>query len=132
MGPVVSQTDTSHPAYMWIDGALVPWDRAMVHASTLGWSTMSAVFEGIKAYWNPEQRELFGWQFREHYDRFAASMRLMRMETRFGVDDLASASVELLRATGCQADTQVRPLAWHASATWFGDMLGLGAWYGRW
>lgn len=112
----------AHPKYVWLDGQLVPWEQATVHVSTLGWSTMSAVFEGIKAYWNPEQAELYGWQFREHYARFAASMRFMRMTPAFSPEDLVQASLDLLRANACQEDTYVRPLAFFRDATWFGAL----------
>lgn len=105
-----------------MDGVLVPWAEATIHASHLGWSTMGAVFEGIKAYWNADQGELFGWQFAEHYERFAQSMRLERMRPEFTPAQLVEASCELLRANECHADTYVRPLAWHADATWFGDL----------
>ncbi len=110
------------PKYLWLDGRLVPWESATVHVSTLGWSTMGAVFEGIKAYWNEEEGELYGWQFEEHYRRFAQSMRLQRMQPAFSPEQLVEASCELLRANDCRCDTYVRPLAWHADATWFGDL----------
>ena len=77
--------------YIWMDGTLVPWAEATVHASLLGWSTMSGVFEGIKAYWNPTAEELHAWQFREHYQRFTQSMKLMRMQSEFGPDELVRA-----------------------------------------
>ncbi|HXI15600.1 MAG TPA: aminotransferase class IV [Chloroflexota bacterium] len=110
------------PAYLWMDGRLVPWDEASVHPSRLGWSTIGAVFEGIKAYWNEAEGKLYGWQFAEHYDRFQQSMRLERMRPDFTPEQLVEASVELLRANDAHEDTYVRPLAWHADATWFGHM----------
>jgi branched-chain amino acid aminotransferase len=110
------------PKYLWMDGDLMPWAEATVHASHLGWSTMGAVFEGIKAYWNPDRGELYGWQLAEHYRRFAESMRLQRMRPEFTPEQLVAASTELLRANDCRADTYIRPLAWHADATWFGDL----------
>ena len=113
---------SAHPKFLWMDGELVPWERATVHASTLGWSTMGAVFEGIKAYWSAEEQELYGWQFDEHYQRFAVSMRLERMRPAFTSEQLVRASCELLRANECRGDTYVRPLAWHADATWFGHL----------
>jgi branched-chain amino acid aminotransferase len=115
-------TNAATPAYLWMDGKLVPWAEATVHASRLGWSTIGAVFEGIKAYWNAEQEELYGWQFMEHYQRFAQSMRLERMRPEFSPEQLVQASVDLLRANECRDDMYVRPLAWHADATWFGHM----------
>ena len=108
------------PKFLWMDGQLVPWEEASVHPSRLGWSTIGAVFEGIKAYWNDGDQELYGWQLAEHYARFQQSMRFERMRPEFTPTQLVEASCELLRANGCREDTYVRPLAWHPDVTWFG------------
>jgi branched-chain amino acid aminotransferase len=105
--------------YLWWNGRIVPWDEARVHVTLLGWSTIGAVFEGIKAYWNDEQQELHALQFPEHYDRFLDSMRLQRMELRWTAQDFVEASLELLRANGLRRDSYVRPIAYFGEATWF-------------
>ena len=114
---------STHPAYLWRNGELVPWADAQVHASTLGWSTMAAVFEGIKAYVNPQTGDQWGWQFAEHFARFAQSMRLQRMRPEFSPQELADASAALLKANGHVGDTYVRPLAWLSDVSWFTDGL---------
>jgi branched-chain amino acid aminotransferase len=38
-----------HAVYLWWNGEMKPWGDARVHVTTLGWSTMSAVFEGINS-----------------------------------------------------------------------------------
>jgi branched-chain amino acid aminotransferase len=108
-----------HAKYLWWNGTLVPWDDARIHATSLGWSTLGAVFEGIKAYWNDQQQELYAIQFREHYDRFLDSMRLQRMEQHWSAQELVKASVELLRANAIKCDAYVRPIAYFGDATWF-------------
>lgn len=105
--------------YLWWNGAIVPWDEAKVHVTVLGWSTMGGVFEGIKAYWNGEQQELYAVQFPDHYDRFLQSMRLQRMEPRWSAQALVEASIELLRANKIRRDAYVRPIAYFGEATWF-------------
>jgi branched-chain amino acid aminotransferase len=108
------------PTYLWLNGKLVRWEEATVHVTMLGWSTMSAVFEGIKAYWNPEQGQLYAYQFSEHYHRFARSMRLQRMQPRWSPAELIQASLELLRANETHEDTYVSPLAYFGDATFYG------------
>jgi branched-chain amino acid aminotransferase len=110
---------TDNPKYIWWNGKIVPWDDAKVHVTILGWSTMGAVFEGIKAFWNDEDQELYGLQFREHYERFMDSMRLQRMTLHWTPDQLADASAELLRANGVRWDSYVRPIAYFGDTTWF-------------
>ena len=95
------------------------WSNARVHVTTLGWSTMSAVFEGIKAYWNDQQQELYALQLREHYERFVQSMRLQRMTSNWSVAEFVDVSLELLRANSAKRDTYLRPLAYFGDATWF-------------
>ena len=46
-------TAEESPKYLWRSGELVEWEKATVHVSTLGWSAISSVFEGIRAYWTP-------------------------------------------------------------------------------
>jgi len=105
--------------YVWWNGELVAWQEARVHLTILGWSTLGAVFEGIKAYWNEEHEELYGLQFAEHYRRFLYSMRFQRLEPRWSVEDLAAASAELLRANQVREDSYVRPMAYFGDTTWF-------------
>lgn len=49
----------AHPQYLWWDGKLVPWQDATVHVTQMHWSAVSAIFEGIMAYWNDQEEELF-------------------------------------------------------------------------
>src|SRR5437867_2155173 len=113
----------SPPRFLWWNGRIVPWNDATVHLTALGWSTIGAVFEGIKAYWNDEDRELYGLQFAEHYERFLDSMRFQRMEPRWPVEELVEVSAELLRANDVREDSYLRPMAYFGDTTWFSTGL---------
>jgi branched-chain amino acid aminotransferase len=88
------------------------WDDATVHVTALGWSTVGAIFEGIRAYWNPDHEELYIFRLHEHMDRFARSLKLVRLEEKWSMDELNEAIVELLRANETREDTYIRPLAY--------------------
>lgn len=115
-------SNADRPTYLWLDGELIPWEQATVHVSLLGWSTMGGVFEGIKAYWNPEQDQLYGWQFLDHFDRLADSMKMQRMSVDYTPQELADAAEQVLRVNDHRADAYVRPLAFHSDADWFGTL----------
>jgi branched-chain amino acid aminotransferase len=115
-------SDSGRPAYLWLDGELMPWEQATVHVSLLGWSTMGGVFEGIKAYWNADHEQLYGWQFLEHFERLDDSMKMQRMSVPYSPQDLAGAALDVLQANNHRADVYVRPLAYHADADWFGTL----------
>jgi branched-chain amino acid aminotransferase len=103
---------TDHPAYLWINGEITPWDAASVHVSELGWSTIGAVFEGIRGYWNPDEGELHVFRLREHLERLHRSMRLVRLPIEYSVDQLTDVTRELLRRNDAREDTYIFPLAY--------------------
>jgi branched-chain amino acid aminotransferase len=113
----------AHPPYLWLNGKLVRWEDATVHVSLLGWSTMSAVFEGIRAYANPDEDQLYAHQLNEHYRRFARSIKVQRMNCPWSTEELIAASVELLRANAYRGDTYLSPLAYLGDATFYSSQL---------
>ena len=100
------------PKYIWRFGELVEWDKATVHISALGWSAISAVFEGIRAYWSPEHKELFVFHLEAHLKRLFQSMKIMRMTSPYSPKELVQSISELLRANEYQTDAYIQPLAY--------------------
>ena len=104
----------SNPKYLWWSGSLVEWDQATVHISNLAWSAISAVFEGIRAYWNPESEQLHVFHLDAHLKRLFQSMKIMRMTSPFSKGELVEAMVGLLRANDSRCDSYLQPLAYFA------------------
>ncbi len=106
-----------HPTYLWWNGRQMPWEDATVHVTDLAWSTVGAVFEGIRAYWNDEQQELYIFRLQEHMQRLMESIRLVRLPQTYSAEELTEASLALLRDNGTREDTYLRPLAYSGSAS---------------
>ncbi len=106
-----------HPTYLWWKGERRRWEEATVHVTDLGWSTVGAVFEGIRAYWNPDAGELFVFRLQEHLDRLVRSMKLVRLPLEYPVEALTEAILDLLRANETREDTYIRPLAYAANTS---------------
>jgi branched-chain amino acid aminotransferase len=106
-----------HPKYLWSNGEQKKWEDATVHITQIGWSSVGAVFEGIRGYWNDEREELYVFRLREHMDRFMRSMKLMRMEPKWNRDELIEACLTLARENECRQDTYIRPLAYFGSSS---------------
>ena len=100
------------PRYLWRAGDLVEWEKATVHISMLAWSAISAVFEGIRAYWNPDHQQLYIFHLDAHLKRLFQSMKIMRMASPHSKEELADSICALLRANGCRGDTYIQPLAY--------------------
>ncbi|MYE54724.1 MAG: hypothetical protein F4X34_05960, partial [Chloroflexi bacterium] len=102
----------SDPSYVWMSGDLIAWDDAVVHSSTLGWSAISMVFEGIRGYWNSEEEQLNLFHLDLHIERLLRSMKVMRMTSPWSVDELKQAIVRLVQANEFRDDIYVQPLAY--------------------
>ena len=104
----------TQPRFLWWDGEMIPWQEATVHVTQMHWSAVSAIFEGIMAYWNDEEEELFVFRLDDHLQRFLRSQKLMRMRPDYSEQQLTDAITGLLRANEHRSDTYVFPYAYPA------------------
>lgn len=102
------------PRNAYFRGKIVPYSEAKVGVATHALNYGTAVFGGIRAYWNGEKKRLFIFRPQDHYRRFLNSCRIMRMEFDHTPETLTALTVELLRADGYEQDVYIRPLAYKA------------------
>jgi branched-chain amino acid aminotransferase len=101
------------PGYAFLDGKIVPYAEAKVGVLTHGLNYGTAVFGGIRAYWNDDEGELFVFRPVDHFRRFLQSAGLLRMELPYTAEALATCTLELLRSEGLKTDCYIRPLAFY-------------------
>jgi branched-chain amino acid aminotransferase len=107
---------TTEGTIIWWNGELVPEAQALVPVTHVGWTGISAVFEGLRGYWNADTEELQIFRLREHLDRFMRSMRLMHMAPRWDRDQLLAACVATMQANDARQDVYLQPLAYVGDA----------------
>jgi len=101
------------PNYVFFDGRIVPYEDARVGVMTHGLNYGTAIFGGIRGYWNEEESELFVFRPRDHFLRFLQSTTLLRMNLPYTPDGLVESTLEVLRAEGRREDCYIRPLAFY-------------------
>ncbi len=101
-----------NPDFLWRSGEMVEWEKATVHISDLAWSAISAVFEGVRGYWNAQEQQLYIFHLDAHLKRLFQSMKIMRMTSPFSKEELTVAFIQLLKANDCRGDTYIQPLAY--------------------
>ena len=109
--------EATHPNFVWWNGKRRPWEDCTIHVTELGWSTVGAVFEGIRAYTGDGADELYIFRLQEHLERLERSMRLVRLKLEYTLDELTDAALDLLRANEVREDTYIRPLAYAADTS---------------
>src|SRR2546429_9557656 len=74
----------------------------------------TAVFGGLRAYRNEDEKQLFIFRPRDHFRRFLQSASLLCMNVRTPGDDLLKGLIELIRTEGHEEDLYIRPLAFYS------------------
>lgn len=102
------------PKFAFFKGEYVPIQDAKVSIMTHGFNYGTGCFEGIRAYWNETEQQLFIFKLLDHYERFLHSSSILLMSLPFTAAQLADITVELVRKEGYREDTYIRPIAYKA------------------
>lgn len=102
------------PLHAYFKGKIVPYEQAKVGVLTHALNYGTAVFAGMRGYWNSEKEQLYIFRPLDHYRRFLNSAKIMNMALDHTPESLTQITVELLRADGYQRDIYIRPLAYKA------------------
>ncbi len=108
--------------YAYYDGKIVKASDAKISVMTHAFMYGTSVFEGIRAYWNPEKEKLYMLKAREHYERLLKSCKILRIETNLSVDQMIEKTVELLKKNKPKSNTYIRPV-WYKCAERIGPTL---------
>jgi branched-chain amino acid aminotransferase len=100
----------------YFEGEWVPMRDAKVSIMTHAFMYGTATFEGIRAYWNPEQGVLYGLKIREHVERIRQSSRILLMQDVPSVDELTRLIVETVRRNEFREDVYIRPSFYKSTA----------------
>ena len=102
------------PKNAYFRGKIVPYSEAKVGVATHALNYGTAVFGGMRGYWNEEQKKLFVFRPRDHFRRFLNSARLLCMKLDFTPESLTGILLDLLHQDGYQQNIYIRPLAYKA------------------
>lgn len=102
------------PKFAYFKGKIVPYSDAKVGVMTHALNYGTAVFGGIRGYWNEEEEQLFVFRPQDHYRRFLDSARILSIEFDQTPESLTELTLELLRMEGQQRDVYIRPLGYKA------------------
>src|SRR5688572_29202305 len=93
---------------IWHNGRLIAWNDARIHVLSHVVSYGSSVFEGIRCYETVNGPAVF--RLPEHMRRLVDSGKIYRMDLPYSVEELCSATVELVHVNGLRS-CYVRPIA---------------------
>lgn len=108
-------TEVDPDIIVFFDNRFVPLREARVGILTHALHYGTGVFEGIRGYWEPGEKELFLVRAGEHYTRWRANCGILHIELPLTPTELCSLTVELIRRNQFQSNLYIRPLAYKAA-----------------
>jgi branched-chain amino acid aminotransferase len=107
----------ARPELAFFRGRVVPYSDVRLGLLTHALNYGTAVFGGLRAFWNEEEQELFVFRPLDHFRRFLDSARLLRMDLACTPGDLWAGLRDLLRKQGTRTDCYIRALAFYGDET---------------
>jgi len=106
------KADVDPNVIVYFSGQYMPMRDAHIGILTHALHYGTGVFEGIRAYWNAEEQELFVLRPRDHYLRWKQNGGILHIEVPLTADQLSDITAELARRNGFHTDLYIRPLAY--------------------
>jgi branched-chain amino acid aminotransferase len=69
----------------------------------------TSVFEGIRAYYNAEEDQLYAFRVREHFERMFQSAKILFMSPNHTIDEYCAIVKEVLKRSNYREDAYIRP-----------------------
>ena len=102
--------------FIWMNGEMLPFEKATLHFLTPALHYGAAVFEGIRAYNTAKGPAVF--RLREHTERLFDSARVLGFrEFPWTVDEVSAAIKQTVKVNGF-TDCYIRPLLYLDSGGW--------------
>lgn len=98
--------------YIWKNGEAVPWAECTTHVLSHALHYGSAVFEGIRCYYDDQADQTVVFRLRDHMERLHRSAKIAMMDLPYSVDELCDATVEMIRKNNLKS-CYIRPIAYY-------------------
>ena len=99
----------SETKYIFLNGKFLPYSEGKIHVMSPCVRYGANVFEGIRGYWNADKKQLYLLRLREHLKRLQISMKLMRFDEIYKIEELEKWIITLVRKNKMKEDIHIRP-----------------------
>lgn len=101
--------------FVFMNGEYIEAEKAVLPVRTHAFLYGTSVFEGIRAYYNKDENQLYAFRVKEHYERLIRSAKIMWMENPYSLDEYCKITIDLLRKNEYRTDVYIRPTLYKSS-----------------
>ena len=93
---------------IWFKGDMVSIENAKINVLSPTSQFGANVFEGLRAYWNASEKQLYVFRLSEHIDRLQNSIKMIEFEVAFTNAFLQQSVIDIIQANNFQEDVVCR------------------------
>jgi len=101
--------------YAYFEGKIRPIEAAKISVMTHAFNYGTAVFEGIRGYWNADDEQLYVFKLDQHLDRMFRNFNILRIKLALSEKQVGDIILELIARNSFQEDIYIRPIAYKSS-----------------
>ena len=109
--------------YVFDQGEILDESKVSVSIRNKGLNYGLGCFEGIRAFWNESQNQLFIFRIYDHYKRFQASGNSLHIHIPYTKIQLIHWTIQLLRQNNIREDVYIRPICFKGANTLRPDLI---------
>lgn len=95
--------------FVYMNGEYVEKEKAVIPVMTHGFLYGTSIFEGIRAYYNEEEKQMYAFRVPEHFERLIRSAKILHMIPTNTVEEYCAIVKTLLQKNGYRQNTYLRP-----------------------
>ena len=105
----VNKEDIDLDSIAYFDGKFLPLREVKIPIMTHAFQYGTGVFEGIRSYWNEDEKQMYIFKMKEHYERLKNNCKILMLELNKSVDELSSITLEIMQKNKPTCDMYIRP-----------------------
>lgn len=95
--------------FVYMNEKYIEKEHACIPVMTHGFLYGTSIFEGIRAYYNESDKQLYAFRVPEHFDRLRNSAKIMHMTVEKSTKELCQITKTLLQKNGYTQNVYIRP-----------------------
>lgn len=100
---------------VYFRGEFIPLEEAKISILTQALHYGTAVFEGIRGYWDVDSRDIYFFRMREHYERMKRNCKLLKITIPLALSEMCDFTAELVQRNKFTENVYIRPLAYKSA-----------------
>ena len=101
--------------YVFLDGEFVEKSKAVIPVMTHAFLYGTAVFEGLRAYYNKEEDKMYIFRPLEHFERLINSAKILFIDKIYSPDEHVEVLRKLLHKNNYKTDAYIRPIIYKSA-----------------